>query len=236
MSWSGARKVTCSRPSGFPDFAEVHSVGLVESPAVSGRQPLVAGDPGQGGRPDRGGEAHRTRDQGHPGPLTLVGARIRPWAESLRERRVRARARPASRWRRRSGGSSASRPRGSPPPRDRTRLPAQRYAISDRVRVGLDRDAGTHGGDPLRVVGVVGEQRDHHDRQARRERAEGRPGSAVADDGRRSGQDVGLRDPALDTHVRWRRGEGVEVRAVSDRQQNPDREIGDGLERALVDA
>ncbi len=50
------------------------SVGLVENPALPGRQALVDRDSGQAIRADRGREAHREREQGHSRSLTASGA------------------------------------------------------------------------------------------------------------------------------------------------------------------
>ncbi len=69
-----------------------------------------------------------------------------------------------------------------------------------------------------------------------RERAERRPVAAVADDRRGVREHRVLRHPALRPHVLRQRAQRGHVRPVADRDEEPDRERGEGGDRVAVEA
>ena len=95
-----------------------------------------------------------------------------------------------------------------------TRWTAARI-VSGALSVGRQPRADL--GDPRSVVRLVGEDRHHDLGHARQQRAERRAEAAVADHRRGAGEDLRLRDPALDADVVRERAELGRVGGVADR-------------------
>lgn len=94
-------------------------------------------------------------------------------------------------------------------------------------------DARSRSGGTDGVVRLVGEERHEDCRHPRRQRAERRPRTAVADDCCRVCEHLSLGNPALDVHVR---GHLAELQLSANGQQDADRQLRNRLERAAVDS
>ena len=89
-------------------------------------------------------------------------------------------------------------------------------------------------GHAARVLGLVREQRHHHERHSGGDRAERRPRPAVDNRRGRVAEHVLLRHPALDPHVGGRVRQGAEVELTADREEDAHGEVGHGPHRHVV--
>ena len=89
-----------------------------------------------------------------------------------------------------------------------------------RLRPRLERDAGAERVDACGVVGLIGEQRQHHLRDAGRQTGAHGAGPAVGDHRPCVRHHARLRHPALDVDVRGRRAELRRVAVAADRDED----------------
>ena len=101
--------------------------------------------------------------------------------------------------------------------------------------VRLERDAGAQLGDATGVVVLVGDERHHDGGHAGRQRPRHRARAAVADQGVGVGEDVGLRDPARDVHVRRHGPQRGRVLVAADGHEQADRQHRQGVDRVAVE-